>query len=79
MYRDGADTQYMQYLQKPYNLTTNTLKAYLSTQPGQPSSLSAFIVSKSHRIDQKPRTRQLNAKCAVVKVPKTFFQDIFCV
>ena len=29
--RDGADAQYMQYLkQKPYNFTTNTLKAYLS-------------------------------------------------
>ena len=30
--RDGADVQYMQYLnEKPYNFTTNTLKAYLST------------------------------------------------
>ena len=29
--RDGTDVQYMQYLkEKPYNFTTNTLKAYLS-------------------------------------------------
>ena len=35
------------------------LKAYLSTQP---SSLSAFMISKTHITAQKPRGRQLNAK-----------------
>ena len=35
--------------QKPYNFTTNMLKAYLSTQP---SSLSTFMISKT-----KPRTQ----------------------
>ena len=58
--RDGADAQYMQYFkQKPYNFTTNTLKAYLSAQA---SSLSAFVISKTHIVGQKPRGRQLNAK-----------------
>ena len=45
--------------QKPYNFTTNTLKAYLSAQA---SSLSAFVISKTHVIAQKPRGRQLNGK-----------------
>ena len=44
--RDDANVKYMQYLkQKPYNFTTNMLKAYLSTQA---SSLSAFVISKTH-------------------------------
>ena len=60
--RDGANAQYMQ--QKPYNFTTNTLKAYLSTQA---SSLSSFMISKTHKIGQKPRGRQLNAKVCVSK------------
>ena len=45
--------------QKPYNFSTNTLKAYLSTQP---SSLSAFMISKTHTGAQKPHGRQLNTK-----------------
>ena len=45
--------------QKPYNFTTSTLKAYLSTQS---SSLSAFMISKTHITAQKLRGRQLNAK-----------------
>ena len=45
--------------QKPYNFTTNTLKAYLSAQT---SSLSAFVISKTHISFQKPRGRQLNPK-----------------
>ena len=45
--------------QKLYNFATYMLKAYLSTQP---SSLSAFIVSKTHTVAQKPREKQLNAK-----------------
>ena len=59
--RDGADAQYMQYFnkQKPYNSTTNTLKAYLSAHS---SSLSAFMISKTRIVAQKPRGRQLNAK-----------------
>ena len=59
--RDGADAQYMQYIlkQKLYNFTTNTLKAYLSVQA---SSLSAFVISKTHTRGQKPSGRQLNAK-----------------
>ena len=43
----------------PNNFTTYTLKAYLSTQP---SSLSAFMISKTHIGSQKPSGRQLNAK-----------------
>ena len=35
------------------------LKAYLSTQP---SSLSAFMISKTHITAQKPHGRQLNAE-----------------
>ena len=35
------------------------LKAYLSAQP---SSLSAFVIWKTHTVAQKPRGRQLNAK-----------------
>ena len=35
------------------------LKAYLSAQA---SSLSAFVISKTHISGQKPRGRQLNAK-----------------
>jgi len=42
-----------------HNFTTNTLKAYLSTQP---PSLSAFMISKTHIVAQKLRGRQLNAK-----------------
>ena len=45
--------------QKPYNFTTNMLKAYLSAQA---SSLSAFVISKTHISGQKPRGRQINAK-----------------
>ena len=51
----------MQYLkQKPYNFTTNMLNAYLSPQP---SSLSAFMIIKTHIAAQKSHRRQL-AKCA---------------
>ena len=46
-------------MQKPYNFTTNTQKAYLSAQA---SSLSAFVISKTHISGQKPRGRQLNSK-----------------
>ena len=55
--RDGADAQY--FKQKPYNFTTNTLKAYLRAQS---SPLSAFMISKTHTSAQKSRGRQLNAK-----------------
>ena len=57
--RDGPDAQYMQFKQKPYNFTTNTLKAYLSALS---SSLSAFMISKTHISAQKTRGRQLNTK-----------------
>ena len=40
--------------QKPYNFTTNMLKAYLSAQA---SSLSAFVISKTHIVAQKPHGR----------------------
>ena len=40
------------------DITTNMLKAYLSTQP---SSLTAFMI-KTHTVAQKPRKRQLNTK-----------------
>ena len=43
--------------QKPYNFTSNALKANLSTQA---SSLSAFLISKTHIVTQKPCGRQLN-------------------
>ena len=45
--------------QKLYNFTTNMLKANLSAQA---SSLSAFVISKTHISGQKPHGRQLNAK-----------------
>ena len=51
--RDGLDAQYMQ---KPYNFSTNTLNAYLSTQH------SSSMISKARIIAQKPHGRQLNAK-----------------
>ena len=58
--RDGADAAIYAILkQKPYNFTANTLKAYLSAQT---SSLSAFVISKTHISGQKPRGRQLNVK-----------------
>ena len=43
--------------QKPYNFTTNTLKAYLSTQD---STSSALVISMTHISGQKPRGRQLS-------------------
>ena len=48
-------------MQKPYNFTTlNMLKAYLSAQA---SSLSGFVISKSHiSRGHKPRARQINAE-----------------
>ena len=45
--------------QKPQNFTTNTLKAYLCAQA---STLSAFVITKTHVVAQKPRRGQLNAK-----------------
>ena len=42
-----------------YNLTTITLKAYLSIKA---SRLSAYVISKTRRVVQRPRGRQLNAK-----------------
>ena len=58
--RDGADAAiYVILKQKPYNFTTNMQKAYLSAQA---SSLSAFLISKTHINGQKPRGRQLNKK-----------------
>ena len=41
------------------NFTTNTLKTYLSALS---SSLSAFMISKTHISAQKIRGRQLNAE-----------------
>ena len=50
----------MQYLSKNhYTFATFMLKAYLSTQP---SSLSAFMISKTPTAAQKSHGRQLNAK-----------------
>ena len=57
--RDGADAQYMQYLSKSRITFINTQKAYLSIKA---SSLSDFVISKTHISDQKPRGRQLNKK-----------------
>ena len=54
--------------QKLYNFTINELKAYLN---GQTSSLSAFVISKTHIVAQNPCRRQLNAK--VVKGPFFIF------
>ena len=73
--RDGDDAQYMQYLikQKPYNFTTNTQKAYLSIQA---SSLSAFVISKTHISGQKLRGRQLNAK--VCGSESAIFRNLSC-
>ena len=57
----------------PYNFTTNTLKAYLSTQA---SSLSAFVISKTHIVAQKLRGKQLNAKVCGGK--STVFRILLC-
>ena len=65
---------------KPYNFTTNTQKAYLSAQA---SSLSAFVISKTHISGQKPRGRQINTKVCVSKsaifVILSFFLSFFLV
>ena len=74
--RDGADAAIYAILkQKPYNFTTSTLKAYLSAQA---SSLSDFVISKTHISGQKPRGRQLNAKVcghesAIFRILLSFF------
>ena len=47
-------TVYAILKQNPYNISTNTLKAYLSAKP---SSLSAFMISKTHIGAQEPRER----------------------
>ena len=61
--------------QKPYNFTTNILKAYLSTQP---SCMNAFKISKTHVVAQKPHGRQLNAKvCGSKSVIFVFFLSLF--
>ena len=60
------DAQYMQ----SYNFTTNAPKAYLSTHV---SSLSAFVISKTHIVAQKPCGKQLNAKVCSSK------SAIFCI
>ena len=39
--------------QKPYDFTTNTLKAYLHVST-QPFSSSAFMINKTHIVAQKP-------------------------
>ena len=44
--RNGADAQYMQYLNKSRITSPQTLKAYLSNQA---SSLSGFVISKTHK------------------------------
>ena len=66
--------------QKLYNFTTNTLKAYLA--PMQSSSLSAFMISKTHTVGRKPRRRQLNAKVyrseSVIFLILSFFVRLLC-
>ena len=53
--RDGAGVQYMQCLSKSrITLPQNMQKAHLSVQP---SSLSAFMIWKTHIVAQKPRGR----------------------
>ena len=63
--------------QKPYNFTTNMLKAYLGAHS---SSLSAFIISKTHIVAQKPCRRQLKAKVCSSKsaISLFFFFLSFC-
>ena len=69
--------QYMQYLSKS-RITLpqlDTLKAYLSTQA---SSLSAFVISKTHISGHKPYGRQLNkkvcgSKSAIFVILSSFF------
>ena len=77
--RDSTDTQYMQYLSKSHVTSiTNMLKAHLSTQP---SSFSAFMISKTHIIAQKPHGRQLNAKVcsseSAIFLSLSFFLSFF--
>ena len=57
--RDGAEI----LKQMPYNFTTITLKAYLSAQA---SSLSTFVISKTHIVTQKGE-----AKFTVIHVAVT--------
>ena len=55
----------MQYLSKSRITSPQTRKkAYLSAQA---SSLSAFVISKTHISGQKPRGRQINTKVCVSK------------
>ena len=80
--RGGADVQYIiLYIlyailkQKPYNFTTNMLKAYLSAQA---SSLSGFVISKTHVSGQKPPRRELNTEAccsesAIFRILLSFF------
>ena len=59
------------YEQKTYNFTMkNVLKAYLSAQA---SSLSAFVISKTHIVAQKPHGRQPSTKVCGSKVPFFLF------
>ena len=53
--------------QKPQNFTTDTLKAYLSTQA---FSFRSFMTRKTHTVAQKQHERQLNKTKA--KVPFFF-------
>ena len=58
--RDGAGRAIYEILkQKPYNFTTNMLKAYLTTQP---SSFRASMINNTNTLSQKPCGRQLNTK-----------------
>ena len=58
--RESADCLYrVAICNTSYNFTTNMLKTHLSAQA---SSLSAFVISKTHISGQKPRGRQLNAE-----------------
>lgn len=58
---------------EPYNFATNMVKVYLSTHT---SSLSAFVIWKTHTVAKKSRGRQLNAKVCGMEVP--FFWFFVC-
>ena len=73
--RNREESRKQIFQQKPYNFTTNTLKAYLSAQA---VSSSAFVISKTFISGQKPRRRQLSPKVGVAKV-SFFVFFLFCV
>ena len=69
-------TVYAILKQKPYNSATNSLKAYLTTQP---SSFRASVISNTNILSQRPCGRQLNTKVCGSKKVRASCRVIFFV